>query len=610
MHRDLVAVGYRVIWVTLAVAVVGLSVAPSQGRTIRVGQAPYPTLQSAVDAVPELRPTLSSGETIEILLPTGVTRLTTPVLIDKAHGGTADHPLVIRSDAGAPARLSGSMTLPVRAARAGDTPGIDLPAGTVALDLSSYGGPVVPNSRGAAINAPANSLQLYQGVHWLRTAAWPGDDKRAFTASGTNASGPLIALLANAPRTLAIEPAPWAEGYWGADWEFESAPITRITGGIAQVAPLRAAQPLRTQVRLRFTNLVGALAPGRYALLPNRRLALLVPTTDSADAPVEVSVTEGLLRMDGATQVTLRDITFERSGGDAVRITRSIGILIDSCTVAQVGGNGIVVSGGRDVTVRNTRVTMTGERGMLIGGGDRATLTAANHRIEGGAISDFGMLSPSYRPAVSLWGVGLTVTGVRIRGGDHAGIVIDGNNQLVEANDIGAVLRDTDDAGAIYLGADWSKRGNRIVGNMIHDLGDAARPARQLVGIYLDDQIAGTTVKHNTVRGGNYGMLIGGGRDNRIADNQFLNPTSGGIWIDARGTNTQRARLPEFWSKLIAMPLASAAWQRAYPGLATNYDDATIASAPTGNILTGNSVTGNAPLLVGPQAARALLRTQ
>lgn len=592
---------------TAAVATIAILVVtaapPATARVIAVGSPEYPTLAAAVAAIPGIRATLRPGEAIELVLPPGVTRVAAPVTIDAGHGGRADAPLILRGAADGSSRLSGAVTVRTRPARTGDAPGMDLPAGTLAIDLNGLGDVAPIDRRSPHVTTPTNSLQLFQGNRWFVPSRWPRDGMATGTASGTNRDGPVVTVPAAQAWGLRAEPALWAAGQWGPAWEFERVPLRAVTPTGFRLEPLRGVQPVRPTVRFRIENAIGALAPGSFAWQPARGIMLVVP---DGTAEFEATVAPTLLKIVGTSHITIRGIGIERSGGDAVQIDRSRDITIEDCRVGQAGGNGIVVNGGANVIIRRTIVAGTGERGISLGGGSRATLTPAGHAFIDGVITDFGRLSPSYRPGATLWGVGSRVSGSVIAGGDHAGIVVGGNDHVITDNEIRDVLRDTEDAGAVYMGADWTMRGNQVTGNFIHRLGTPGRATTFLVGVYLDDQISGERIADNIVIGGDFGTVIGGGRDNAVTGNLFAYPRRAGAHIDARGTDKQRPRIGEFAAKLNAMPIASEPWRRRYPELAGLTADRY--GVPGGNRLRDNILIRNpgpaVPMLSGPAAGK------
>ncbi|GGE83949.1 right-handed parallel beta-helix repeat-containing protein [Sphingomonas prati] len=580
----------------LAVASIAtaLPISAAFARVLNVGGPGYPTLESAVAAVPSVRRGLKPNEPIEIVLPPGPTRLRAPVTIDAAHGGTDGSRLILRGNRDGTSYISGAVAISARPARAADMAGITLPPGTLLLDLKGLPEVAQLDRRGPG-TPPASSIQLFQGGAWLMPSRWPVKGFTTAPAIGTNRDGPTVSVPPAMAAIWRAEPALWAAGQWGADWEYERVPVASLSGAALRLMPLDAKQPVRPTVKYRIENAVSALTPGHVAFVPARRIAFVLPNAGAKR--FEATVAGQLLRLDRASHVTISGLRFERSGGDAVRVTNGTDIAIEDGVVRQAAGNGIAVIGGERVAIRRMIVAETGERGVILGGGARVSLTPAHHAFVDGLVSDFGLLSPSYRPGVDIWGVGNIVSGSVIQRGDHAGVLVSGNDHVVADNEIRQVLRDTEDAGAVYMGADWSQRGNRITGNYIHDLGTPGRKTTFLNGVYLDDQNSGTQVIGNLVVGGEFGVTIGGGRDNRVAGNVFAFQTRGGLFFDARGMDKQRPMMPTFVRKLQAMPTTSESWRSHYPALAA----LTPAQygVPDGNVVAGNRVIGP----VGPPCA-------
>jgi hypothetical protein len=575
--------------------------------TLRVGTPAYPTIQAAIDAVPEVRARHPRGEAIEIVLPAGTLRLTSPISIDAKHGGSADAPLILRGAPGMGTRLLGSVMVPARPATATDMLGHAVPNGAVALDLRRLS--ITPNldRRGAYVRNLAVGLILFQGARRLQPSAWPATGFQRIASLGSGPSAPRAAVPRAVVAGWAREPADWAAGYFSADWAYERTPVRRIdaAAGTLELAPMQSNLAIRPTVRLAIQNLFSQLrAPGSFAVDPGRALAVVVPQK-GVPARFEVAVTPTLLNIRGARNVTVRDIAFDRAREDAVMVDAGHDIRFVDCAARQTGAGGVAVTGGTNVTFDRTVVTQIAERGVAMFGGDRATLTPSEHAFRKGIVMDFGTDSPSYRPAIALFGVGNSVVDSLIEGGRHAAIILSGNDHRVEGNEITGVLRDTEDAGAIYMGASWTQWGMVIRGNYVHGMGDPARPAQLLSAIYLDDQFGGALVEGNVLEGGVIGVVIGGGRNNRVIGNLILNPRRGAVHIDARGTGNQRGRLEAFRAELLGSPFQGPIWRRRFPLLAAT--PAPEYGVPRGNVIDGNLVFG-APLAVGtPQQATAYL---
>jgi hypothetical protein len=169
--------------------------------------------------------------------------------------------------------------------------------------------------------------------------------------------------------------------------------------------------------------------------------------------------------------------------------------------------------------------------------------------------------------------------------------MISGNDHQIEMNEIYDVCYETDDVGAIYMGRDWTARGNVIRHNYIHDiLGHGPYGA---MGVYLDDWISGTTVAGNVFYRVGRAVLIGGGRDNLIEGNIFVDCPSS-VYISALGLGQPHlditAGTATLRERLAAVPYQSPPWQERYSTLANILNDEPM--APKGNVVRGNISLG------------------
>ncbi len=197
-----------------------------------------------------------------------------------------------------------------------------------------------------------------------------------------------------------------------------------------------------------------------------------------------------------------------------------------------------ISAGATNSGVVGCEITGTGSGGIALDGGDRRTLRPGNLYAINNHIHQTGRLLRTYNPAVSLNGVGNRVANNRIHDLPHSAISGGGNDHLVEYNEIFRVCLETGDAGAFYMGRDFTQRGNVIRYNHFHDLRAGALAGQggftEVMAVYLDDCFSGTTVFGNLfVRAGRSAM-IGGGRDNTIENNIFIEG-SPAIHVDSRG---------------------------------------------------------------------------
>jgi parallel beta-helix repeat protein len=128
---------------------------------------------------------------------------------------------------------------------------------------------------------------------------------------------------------------------------------------------------------------------------------------------------------------------------------------------------------------------------------------------------------------------------------------------------------ETGDAGAVYVGRDWTAQGTVIRGNLFRDI--RGSDARFQNAVYLDDMSSGITVEDNLFVRCNWGVLVGGGRDNTLRGNTFVDCGKAVSW-DARGVGWMARELEDPSTSTLlrtyaAMPVASEAWKARYPNL-------------------------------------------
>ena len=233
---------------------------------------------------------------------------------------------------------------------------------------------------------------------------------------------------------------------------------------------------------------------------------------------------------------------------------------------------------GRDSSVVGCDIYETGDGGITLGGGDRKTLTPAGLVADNNHIHHYGRWNRMYRPAVALGGVGNRATHNLIDNAPHQAIGFGGNDHLIEFNEIHSVCYESNDAGAIYAGRNWTMRGTVIRHNYLHDI--SGFEGRGCVGVYLDDQFCGTEICGNLFYKVTRAAMIGGGRDCTIANNIFVDCTPA-MHVDARGLGWAAAGCDGLKKGLEAVPYQEPLWAGRYPKLVHILDDEPM--APKGN---------------------------
>jgi hypothetical protein len=489
-----------------------------------------------------------------------------PFLLDSANGGSPDHPVVWESFPGELVRLAGAARISgwIRVhdiavlarlpAVARDSVFVArIPAG---LGIQRWTGD------GRSRLRPAPSELVWNG-HVLNVARWPntGWDR---IVSVDSSRGVRIRPATNRLAKWSHASDAWVMGYWRWDW-YEA--LLRVTGVDVESGEfLVTGNPnygILAGQRYAIVNLIEELdARGEYWIDVEHSLVYVWPPSNPARADAVLSVlTDPVLEVRGASDLTLRGLQVEASRGDGIRIEGGARVDIVGGTVQSLGGRAIELRGGKAHVVRDVAIQDVGEGGILVTGGDRHSLTASGHLIQHVRFRRFARWVRTNTPAVYLKGVGATVRECDISDGPHSGIIIEGNDHLIENNTLSHLLLETRDAGAINMGRDWTERGHVIRGNYFFALGpdrpdsvpDQDHPDRVdlLQAVHLDDMASGVTVERNVFDHAHTAVLIGGGRDNRIEGNVIVqSPTP--LYVDPRG---------RFWRAAVDRP--GSAWEYA-----------------------------------------------
>jgi parallel beta-helix repeat protein len=367
-------------------------------------------------------------------------------------------------------------------------------------------------------------------------------------------------------------------GYWKLNWSDQSVDVDSFD---AERGIIRSRQPslygVRKGQRFYVYNLLEELdAPGEWYLDRKTNILYVHPGTAAPAASIEISLLgEPLIRIRRTSNVQFEDLQVELGRGRGISVEDARSVRLTNLHVANFGRDGIRVSGGQDNLVEACEIRNTGMGGVSLAGGNLKTLTPANHQAVNNLIHDYGRIVQTYQPGIRLSGVGLRAAHNEIHSAPHAAILFSGNNHLIECNHLHHVVRESDDAAAIYAGRSWTSRGTIIRHNLLREIMGYKHGTHRVSGIYLDDGISGTMIEGNLFVDVAQGVLINGGRDNRVENNVFIRVENA-----MRGTDLSEAYKGWAFSSwvtlnkgLTAAPFRQPPWSEAYPALAKLPDD-------------------------------------
>lgn len=395
------------------------------------------------------------------------------------------------------------------------------------------------------------------------------------------------------PKRWAQESDVWLHGYWFWDWADAHQRIKTIDPDpkIIELQPPNHGYGYRAGQRYYALNLLSELdAPGEWYLDREQGKLYFWPSADLEKNEPALSVLPTLISLRDASWITIQGLVLEATRGTAVTLDGGHENRIAACVIRNTGSWAVTINGGSSNGVVGCDIYRTGEGGISLTGGDRKTLTPSGHFAVNNHLFQFGRLFRTYKPAVGVNGVGVRVAHNLIHDGPHNGILLGGNDHAIEFNEIYDVCYETGDVGAFYMGRDWTARGTMIRHNFFHDISGPG--LHGAMAVYLDDAASGIAVYGNIFYRAGRAAFIGGGRDNTVENNIFVecNPA---VHVDARGLNWMRdhvegnGTLP---TRLAEMPYTQPPWSKRFPQLLSILNDEP--GAPKGNVVARNISMG------------------
>jgi len=536
-----------------------LYVAPN-GSDFNPGTAdrPLATLEGARAVVRSLK---AQGELppggVAVILRGGEYRCTASFTLTAEDSGTAAAPIVYRAAEGETVRLTGGIRLtgfqPVEDPALLERLPEEARGRVWQLDLRAQGitdfGELVPRGFGGR-QEPV--LELFCDGQPMPLARWPNEGfvrTGNVIQPGSGEQGVLFEYEGDRPARWLQAREAWLFGYWYWLWADGTMAVESIDPATRRIKTknstaygTRSGQPYYA-----FNLLEEIDQPGEWYLDRENGVLYFYPPADPAQATVELSMLNGpLVQMDQVSHVTFRGLTFELGRSTGVVVNGGEHCLLDGCTLRNLGGDGVILNGGTNHGVLGCDIYHLGRGGVRVAGGDRRTLTPGGHFVENCHIFHFSRIDRTYTPAVWLDGVGHRIAHNLFHDSPGHAMRLEGNDHVVEFNEIHSVVYETDDQGGLDMFFNPSYRGNVLRYNFWHHLGDG-QDRLSRAGIRLDDAICGTLVYGNVFyrcsEGYFGGVQIHGGKENILDNNLFVECKYG---VSFSGWGEQR------WKEVIA----------------------------------------------------------
>jgi uncharacterized protein YjdB len=535
----------------------------SNGGTI---EAPFKSLEKARDAIRQLKQGsgLPDGG-VTVYLRGGVYERTASFLLDAQDSGTADKPITYQAYPGESVRLDGGQRLaknwftPVSdAAVLSRIISTDARTKVLQADLKGHGitdyGVLSRHGYYKANDvSQVPPMELYIEGEGMTLARWPnngtvqmgdildkGPDRKSVdlqTRGGT------FNYTYERPDLWTQADDIWLDGIFGYSWEWsynKVASIDTTNKSITLAYGEMSGLFKNWYPDFHFAqNLLEEIdKPGEYFIDRSQGVLYFMPTVAfQADAPeITVSMLKTpMINAVNTSYVTFEDLILENGRDSAVVIMGGSHVRIVHCEIRNFANGGVQINTpsrwlyndfakatGVNHAVVSSHIHHIGGTGVILNGGDRLTLEPGNNAVENSHIHDFAYYHKAYNPSVILTGAGNRVTHSEIHDAPHPGILIFGNDHLVEYNNIYDVCKTFSDLGAIYmnLGAAPQERGSVIRRNYFHHIGEGKAGVQ---GVYPDNFTMGLKIEENIFyRMGNSAVLNNGGSHIKTQNNLFI----------------------------------------------------------------------------------------
>ena len=409
------------------------------------------------------------------------------------------------------------------------------------------------------------------------------------------------------PKRWADEKDVWVHGYWFWDWSDQRHPVESIDTEkrIISVKPPYHNSGYRIGQWFYALNILAELdEPGEWYLDRETGILYFWPPVPIEKGRAVVSVLDTLVNFTEVQHVVIEGMIFEATRGTAVVMSDCSHARITGCVLRNIGTWAVqIVKGGSNNGIVSCDIYGSGYGGIILRGGERSSLTPSGHFADNNHIYNYARWKRTYTPAIDLQGVGNRASHNLIHDAPHMAMGFGGNDHLIEFNEIYNVCYESNDAGAIYAGRDWTMRGTVIRHNYLHNI--SGFRGLGCVGVYLDDEYCGTRIYGNVFYRVTSAAFIGGGRDCIVENNIFVDCPKA-MHMDARAMGWASKHvntiLPD---RLNAMPYKSKLWRKRYPKLVNILDDEP--AVPKGNIITRNIFVGEGWNDITPRARKYVI---
>lgn len=510
---------------------------------------PFATLEKARDAVRAIRQ--SGDKAVAVILKPGEYRVTDTLALT-AEDGSDKFPTVYKAEKKGTAVLYGGARLsgfkPVTDAAVlerlpSESRGKVMQCDLKALGITDYGELKV---RGFGQPPSPPTLELFFNAKPMTLARWPNEGFvpiKKLIVSGDRDKGVASVIEYDDERHARWTKANdiWLFGYFKYLWADATIKIAAIDTAAKTLTSAESYKYGGTGMDTKqgiiyyaFNLLEEIDAPGEWYLDRESGILYFYPPSDIAKASVEIGLfSRPVITLEKVKHVRFEGIVLDCGRFNGISAANIEDSVFAGLTIKRFAGNGITVNGGFRNTIIGCDVHTIGRRATEVIGGERTKLIPGGHVVENCRIYDFGRIDRTYTPAIQLEGVGNRVAHNLMYDCPSSVMRIEGNDHIIEYNQVHSAVQESDDQGAMENFANPTYRGVVFRYNHFYNNGKTGSEAAMhgQAAIRFDDAISGMLVYGNifykSANGHFGGVQMNSGRDNIIDNNIFADCKQG-----------------------------------------------------------------------------------
>lgn len=402
------------------------------------------------------------------------------------------------------------------------------------------------------------------------------------------------------PARWVGNPNVWLKGQWRVGWEEPAIKVAKIDTTARQIT---LAKGVQNGIGNKYKRPAGdgkepwcALnlpeeidKPGEWAIDFATRTLYLWPPDGAGELSIS-QLEKPMVSLNGAAHLKFVGLTFECSMGDGIAMEKAESNLIAGCTFRNLAGNGVILDGYRS-GVQSCDMYDLGAGCIRISGGDHKQLTPCGNFALNNHLHHYGKLKAMYSAAVDVGfggapsavnqkvAVGIRVANNLIHDAPRDAVLVSGQDNLFELNEIYRCGFASADVGAFYSWLDWTIRGVVIRHNYIHDT---------VGGVNPDDGASGSLIYGNIFAGPRTGVWIASGSDHTTTNNIFVKSEGPVFGIDDRGISRGYATNPKLINPVKEIEPTREPWSKRFPemvNLLESHPELPLRTRFTGNLV-------------------------